>query len=121
MSAVVQLPTAILVFEGCVWFNGSGSEAIPDAEPEWPSVEICNGEDAFCELWLGNAENACAGASPRSRRVMLKFLLNELVKQAVAEFLESYPSWRTDADKETTHQLVRKLEEWLTDLCQQTL
>jgi hypothetical protein len=111
----------IFEFEGCVWFNGSDFEAIPESEPEWPSVEILYGNESFAELWLGQAESACAGASRRSRRVMLRFLLNELVKQAVAEFVESYQTWRTDADVATTHDLVRRLELWLTDICQQEL
>jgi len=114
-------PTTIFEFEGCVWFNGSDFEAIPESEPEWPSVEILYGNESFAELWLGQAESACAGASRRSRRVMLRFLMNELVKQAVAEFVEGYQDWRTDADVATTHELVRRLELWLTDLCQNEL
>jgi hypothetical protein len=47
---------------------------------------------------------------------MLRFVLGEFVKQAVAEFVESYETWRTDADIVTTHQLVRLLELWLTDI-----
>ena len=119
MSSEGHRPTVVFEFEGCVWFNGS--DAIPGAEPEWPSVEICNGDESFAELWLGQAEKVCAGGSRRSRRVMLRFVLGEIVKQAVAEFVESYPTWRTDADIAMTHQLVRRLELWLTDLCHHQL
>jgi len=63
MRGESQRPTTIFGFEGCVWFNGNGSDAIPESEPEWPAVEILYGGETFCEVWLGQAENACAGAS----------------------------------------------------------
>jgi hypothetical protein len=104
--------TTVMEFAGCVWFDGSGE--ISDSEPEWPSVEIGNGDESFCEVWLGQAERICAGASQRSRRVMLRFVMNELIKRAVEDFLENFETWRTDAEPATTHALVRRLEHWLT-------
>ncbi len=85
-------------------------------ETEWPSVELGSGDEGFCELWLGQAEAICAGASQRSRRVMLRFVMDELIKQAVEDFCESFERWRTDADIATTHELVRRLEKWLTGI-----
>jgi len=90
-------------------------------QSRWPAVEICTGGETFCELWLGSADNACSSASQRSKRVILRFVLGELVKQAVGEFVDSYQTWQTDADVATTHELVRRLELWLTDICQNEL
>jgi hypothetical protein len=112
-DAESQPPTTIFEFEGCVWFNGSGFDALPDSEPEWPSVELGSGDEGFCELWLGQAEAISAGASERSKRVVLRFVMNELIKQAVEDFCASFECWRTDADVAMTHALVRKLESWL--------
>ena len=80
------------------------------------SVELGSGDESFCELWLGQAEAICAGASRRSRRVMLRFVMNELIKQAVEDFCESYELWRTDADAATTRALARRLELWLNGI-----
>ena len=104
-------PKTVIEFEGCVWFDGHS--AISDDELEWPCVEICNGEQSFCEVWLGQVESMCAGASERSKRVMLGFLMDEIVKQAVEDFLETFESWQTDADAATTSRLVKELEVWL--------
>ena len=52
--------------------------------------EISSGEESFCELWLGRVESICAGASQRSRRVILRFVMNELVKQAVEYFCQNF-------------------------------
>jgi hypothetical protein len=117
-DAESQSPTTIFEFEGCVWFNGSGFDALPDSEPEWPSVELGSGDEGFCELWLGQAESICAGASERSKRVVLRFVMNELIKQAVEDFCEGFECWRTNADVATTHELVRTLEKWLTGISQ---
>jgi hypothetical protein len=114
-----QSPTTIFEFEGCVWFNGERTE-IGALEEEWPSVEIGSSDEGFCELWLGQVEAICAGASRRSRRVMLRFVMNELIKQAVEEFCATFESWRTDADMATTHELVRRLERWLTGISHNT-
>jgi hypothetical protein len=114
-DAAGQLPTTIFEFAGCVWFNGNGPE-MGALEAEWPSVELGSGDDGFCELWLGQVEAICAGASQRSRRGMLRFVMNELIKQAVEEFCATFGSWRTDADMATTHELVRRLEKWLTGI-----
>jgi hypothetical protein len=89
-----QSATTIFEFAGCVWFNGDGLE-IGGLEQEWPSVEIGSGDESFCELWLGQVEVMCAGASRRSRRVMLRFVMSELIKQSVEEFCATFESWRT--------------------------
>jgi len=114
-DAPSQPPTAIFEFAGCVWFNGEGPD-IGALEREWPSVEIGSGDESFCELWLGQVEAICAGTSRKSRRVMLRFVMTELIKQAVEEFCATFESWRTDADSATTHELVRRLEKWLTGI-----
>ena len=114
-DAPSQSPTTIFEFARCFWFNGSGPD-IGALKQEWPSVEIGSGDASFCELWLGQAESICAGASPRSRRLMLRFVMNELIKQAVEDFCGGYQGWRTNADVATTHELVRKLERWLTGI-----
>ena len=114
-AAAGQPPTTIIEFAGCIWFNGERPE-IGALEQEWSSVEIGSGDEGFCELWLGQVEAICAGASRRSRRVMLRFVMNELIKQAVEDFCESFKCWRTNADTATTHELVRRLERWLTAL-----
>ena len=108
-------PTVIFEYAGRVWVNGDGPE-IGALEQEWPSVEIGSGEDSFCGLWLGQVEAICAGASERSRRVMLRFVMNELIKLTIEDFCETFENWRTDADTATTHELVRRLERWLTGI-----
>ncbi len=42
--------------------------------------------------------------------------MNELIERAVENFCETFEAWRTDADVATTHELVRRLEKWLTGI-----
>jgi hypothetical protein len=110
-----RAPT-IFEFERCTWFNGGEGVDIGALKRELPAVELGSGDDCLCAMWLGQMGAMCAGASERSRRVMVKFVLNEMIKQAVAEFCDNFEDWRTDADDVTTHELVRQLESWLTGI-----
>ncbi len=40
-------------------------------------------------------ESMCAGASQRSRRVILRFLMDELIERGVEDFYETFESRRT--------------------------
>ena len=109
-------PPTIFEFRGFVWCSGEVDdiEALMD---ELPAVELGSGDAPFCELWLGEMAVLSEGCSARSRRVLTRFLLNQLINAAVGDFCDAFGEWETDADPETTHQLVRRLERWLTWRC----
>ena len=111
----LSAPT-IFEFEGFVWFNGE-ADNIEAWKDELPAVELGSGDAPFCEVWLGEMAVLSDGCSARSRRVLVRFVLNQLINEAVAEFCNTFGEWETDADPETTHQLVRRLERWLTWRC----
>jgi hypothetical protein len=113
LSAPNELDT-IFEFEGRVWFNGDRRPRTDACE--FPVVELGWEHAAFCEVWLGRVDTICAGSAGPSRRLMYRFLLGEAIKQAVAEFCESYADWLTDADAATTAELVRRLERWLDEI-----
>jgi hypothetical protein len=113
--------TTIFEFKGFAWLNGSEGGDIGALKRESPAVELGSGDDAFCEVWLGQMAAICTGCSERSRRVMVRFVLNELIKLAVADFCDHFEDWHTDADDVTTHELVRHLERWLTGVARNQL
>ena len=110
-------PPTIFEFEGFVWCNGEVND-IDALMDELPAVELGSGDAAFCEVWLGEMAALSEGCTARSRRVLVRFVLNQLIHEAVEEFCGTFGQWETDADPETTHQLVRRLERWLTWRCQ---
>jgi hypothetical protein len=111
----LSAPT-IFEFQGFVWSNGEADD-IDTLMDELPAVELGSGDAPFCEIWLGQMAVLSDGCSARSWRVLVRFVLNQLIHEAVEEFCDTFGEWETDADPETTHQLVRRLERWLTGRC----